>query len=188
MRRLRRAGPTLTVADRATNRYVKTLHAALYHPKFVGDPERGVPPLTAAEHGTYRVAQLVGDIAYPDAVHEGAVRVLCPGATFDALYERRLLDRCEQPGWFRVHDLEDFHVMPSAMPEAVRDRVQKHRDRRREHVTDVTDVTDVTVTEPNRDETTNTSSVLVGGHRARPRASAGGPKVTGMSRPFEVVG
>lgn len=115
-----------------TERFLRVKHSSLGHPKFIG--------LSAAERGTWLVAVLLGDIAHPGLVHESAVLEKCPDATFERLYERQLLEHDSRPGWFRIHDLkQEGHVAPSQAPEAVKDRVRRHRAAQK--VTDVTDVT-----------------------------------------------
>lgn len=104
----------------AISRYVRVVHGSLGHPKFVG--------LTAAQRGTWLTALVLADIAHPEPIHEAAVRVHCQDADFEQLYERQLIERNGHgPGWFTVHDLKQFHVVPSATPEAVKERVRKHR-------------------------------------------------------------
>lgn len=128
-------------------RHVRVLHGSLGHPKFIG--------LTAAERGTWLVALILADIAHPAPIHEAAVLEKCPDASFERLYERELIEQDERPGWFHVHDLRQFHVTPSSTPEAVRERVARHRAKQdqKRTVTDVTAVTDVTTDDTIRNDT-----------------------------------
>lgn len=166
------------VNEWARDRFVRVLWGSLGHPKFLG--------LTAAERGTWLTALLLADIAHPGPVHEAAVLEKCPDATFERLYERELLEQNGRPGWFNVHDLRQFHVPPSKAPEAVKDRVARHRAKKKgAHVTTVTDVTaetDVTTDETRQDETrendeSRDSSVLRG-TQSESRARAVVPRST----------
>lgn len=107
-----------------SGRYVRVLHSSLGHPKFLG--------LSAAERGTWVTALVLADINHPGPVHEGAVLEKCPDAAFERLYERQLLEQDGRPGWFRVHDLKQFHVAPSSTPEAAAERKRRQRERERE--------------------------------------------------------
>lgn len=139
------------------HRHVRIKHGTIGHPKFTG-PATEPAPLTAAEWGTWTVALLMSDIAYPGPIHESAVRLMAPGATFERLYERNLLEPCDDPGWFYVHDMAQYHTKPSQEPEAVAERVRRHR----AAVTRETPVTRETRETPDetiRDDTSDSESV-----------------------------
>lgn len=167
--------------DLPVSRYARVLHGSLGHPKFVG--------LTAAQRGTWVTALVLADIAYPEPIHESAVRLHCHDAEFDELYQRELIERNGKPGWLYVHDLKQFHVVPSSTPEAVRERKRRSRANKRKDVTPVTHVTPVTnVTTDGRDELDelDESESFSGVCRPSP-ARAERPKVRGFTAPGETA-
>lgn len=167
----------------AFSRYVRVLHSSLGHPKFLG--------LTAAERGTWAVALVLADIAHPEPVHEAAVRMHCPDAAFERLYERRLLE-LEGDGWFRVHDLRQFHIAPSETREAAAERQRRSRARRRKEgsvtpVTDVTSVTDVTTDDDDNDDDSIQPERRVRESES-PASAPRRPTVRGFKGPIEAAG
>lgn len=168
------------MADVSYSRYCRVLHSSLGHPKFIG--------LTAAERGTWQVALLLADIAHPEPVHESAVRLHCPDASFDRLYERTLLEAEPEEGWFRIHDLRQFHVAPSETPEAAAERQRRSRARRKEAVTPVTPVTPVTDVTPDdsiRDDNDDDSTERRVRESESPASAPRRPTVRGFKGPIE---
>lgn len=173
------------------SRYARILLETATHPKFVGDRRRGWTPLSAAARGTWECALVLAEISYPNPVHEAAVELQAPGAAFDELYERNLLEPCDDaPGWFYVHDLDDFHRAPSDTAEAVAERVRRHRAKRHQAVSDpdVTGETDETgatsgnaILDQTRQRDTNRLNSPLG------TRADGQSRRSSMSRPFEGV-
>lgn len=162
-------------------RFARVLLETTQHPKFIGDDAR--PPLSAAQRGTWITALVLANITYPNAVHESAVRLQAPGAEFAELYERGLLERTDDPGWFHVHDLPEHYRSPSADPDAVAERVRRHRANKKRPVTAVTDETTDQTNETNETDNRVDSPERTQAHAGRGRAT----KVRGFARPFEAT-
>lgn len=147
----------------APQRYARLLHSTVHDPRF--------SRMSLEQRGAWLSLLLLQDAAYPACLNRDSILVTAllgddSERVIDELIDLGMLDDLDDRE-FDVHGIDHFHVMPSQTPEAVRDRVAKHREQSRMNghdpdptgrstpdVTGVTTETDVTTHDTTRHSTT----------------------------------